>query len=83
MSSKESGKAEAKNEPSAAPVSTAPDAQNKLSDNTNQSAASAVLADQDGKVPVSSEPPPLKATKPAPGMSATSGPLEDFPEGTK
>ena len=27
------------------------------------------------------EPPPLKPAKPAPGMSATSGPLEDFPEG--
>ena len=27
------------------------------------------------------EPPPIKPAKPAPGMSATSGPLEDFPEG--
>ena len=27
------------------------------------------------------EPPPIKTSKPAPGMSATSGPLEDFPEG--
>lgn len=27
------------------------------------------------------EPPPIKTAKPAPGMSATSGPLEDFPEG--
>jgi hypothetical protein len=27
------------------------------------------------------EPPPIKVSKPAPGMSATSGPLEDFPEG--
>ena len=29
----------------------------------------------------SEEPPPIKAVRAAPGMSATSGPLEDFPEG--
>lgn len=34
------------------------------------------------KVPVTmEEPPPIKAVRAAPGMSATSGPLEDFPEG--
>ncbi|KAK4507673.1 hypothetical protein PRZ48_001408 [Zasmidium cellare] len=33
------------------------------------------------KVPVHEEPPPVKALPSAPGMSATSGPLEDFPEG--
>lgn len=27
------------------------------------------------------EPPPIKAVRAAPGMSATSGPLEDFPDG--
>lgn len=27
------------------------------------------------------EPPPIKTVRAAPGMSATSGPLEDFPEG--
>ena len=27
------------------------------------------------------EPPPIQPLKTAPGMSATSGPLEDFPEG--
>ena len=29
----------------------------------------------------SEEPPPIKPLRAAPGMSATSGPLEDFPEG--
>ena len=33
------------------------------------------------KVPKMEEPPPIKAVRAAPGMSATSGPLEDFPEG--
>ena len=34
------------------------------------------------KVPVNlEEPPPIKAVRAVPGMSATSGPLEDFPEG--
>ena len=34
------------------------------------------------KVPLTmEEPPPIKAVRAAPGMSATSGPLEDFPEG--
>ncbi|KAK3074140.1 hypothetical protein LTR53_003670 [Teratosphaeriaceae sp. CCFEE 6253] len=34
------------------------------------------------KIPVTDEePPPIRAVRAAPGMSATSGPLEDFPEG--
>lgn len=37
--------------------------------------------DFEDKIPVMSEPPPIKAVEAAPGMSATSGPLEDFPEG--
>lgn len=38
--------------------------------------------DDADKIPViSEEPPPIKAVRVAPGMSATSGPLEDFPEG--
>ena len=35
----------------------------------------------DGKIVVNDEPPPIQAVRAAPGMSATSGPLEDFPEG--
>lgn len=36
----------------------------------------------DEKVAVlSEEPPPIQAVRALPGMSATSGPLEDFPEG--
>lgn len=35
----------------------------------------------DEKMPVMAEPPPIAAVRAAPGMSATSGPLEDFPEG--
>ena len=39
-------------------------------------------AQTEEKVPVTmEEPPPIKAVRAAPGMSATSGPLEDFPEG--
>ncbi|EMC99576.1 hypothetical protein BAUCODRAFT_144978 [Baudoinia panamericana UAMH 10762] len=34
------------------------------------------------KIPVMHEPPPIRAVRAAPGMSATSGPLEDFPEGS-
>ncbi|KAI6792108.1 hypothetical protein KC332_g3216 [Hortaea werneckii] len=37
--------------------------------------------DFEDKIPVMAEPPPIRAVKAAPGMSATSGPLEDFPEG--
>ncbi|KAK5129190.1 hypothetical protein LTR08_003764 [Meristemomyces frigidus] len=39
------------------------------------------LDDSDKIVVGTEEPPPIKAVKAAPGMSATSGPLEDFPEG--
>lgn len=36
----------------------------------------------DEKIPVTmEEPPPIKEVRAMPGMSATSGPLEDFPEG--
>lgn len=35
----------------------------------------------DDKIPVMSEPPTIQPVNTAPGMSATSGPLEDFPEG--
>ncbi|TKA79583.1 hypothetical protein B0A55_03374 [Friedmanniomyces simplex] len=40
-------------------------------------------ADLEDKIPVNAEEPPpmVKAVRAAPGMSATSGPLEDFPEG--
>ena len=39
-------------------------------------------AQPEEKVAVTTEePPPIKPVKAAPGMSATSGPLEDFPEG--
>ncbi|KAI7009015.1 hypothetical protein KC362_g17394, partial [Hortaea werneckii] len=37
--------------------------------------------DFEDKIPVMAEPPPIRTVKAAPGMSATSGPLEDFPEG--
>ena len=40
------------------------------------------VPDSEEKVAVlMDEPPPIKAARSAPGMSATSGPLEDFPEG--
>ncbi|KAK4958241.1 hypothetical protein LTR10_004667 [Elasticomyces elasticus] len=40
------------------------------------------IAAFEDKIPVTAEePPPIKTVKAAPGMSATSGPLEDFPEG--
>ncbi|KXT07898.1 hypothetical protein AC579_1628 [Pseudocercospora musae] len=56
----------------------------KPADTADQAAAAAASCGQEEKVAVNSEPPPpIKASKPAPGMSATSGPLEDFPEGTK
>jgi len=42
---------------------------------------SSIIHFDDGMIPVLVEPPPIKAVRAAPGMSATSGPLEDFPEG--
>jgi hypothetical protein len=40
------------------------------------------IAAFEDKIPVTAEEPPrIKTVKAAPGMSATSGPLEDFPEG--
>lgn len=38
-------------------------------------------APSDEKMPAVEEPPTIKTVRAAPGMSATSGPLEDFPEG--
>lgn len=38
-------------------------------------------ADTEKVAVMQDEPPPIKPLKAAPGMSATSGPLEDFPEG--
>ncbi|KAJ9627058.1 hypothetical protein H2203_003519 [Taxawa tesnikishii (nom. ined.)] len=38
------------------------------------------ISGSDEKIPVMSEPPVVKPINAAPGMSATSGPLEDYPE---
>lgn len=46
------------------------------------SATDSKPAPSDEKAPTTGEePPPIKTVRAAPGMSATSGPLEDFPEG--
>jgi hypothetical protein len=49
---------------------------------TDQLAQQPTNASTEEKVAVTmEEPPPIKDVKAAPGMSATSGPLEEFPEG--
>ena len=53
-------------------------------DSTNPSTTTETTktAPSDEKMPTTmEEPPPIKTVRAAPGMSATSGPLEDFPEG--
>lgn len=81
-------------EPDPAPAEitnrTLPDTISHATDASKLTAEPASLVDSahqvnarydDDKIPVMSEPPTIKAVRAAPGMSATSGPLEDFPEG--
>lgn len=63
--------------PPAAPV--APTAQSE----TKEPAPTPKAGAEAEKLPVLAQPPVVQPTQGAPGMSATSGPLEDFPEGTK
>lgn len=65
------------------PASTSTDAAPSAPPNgtTTTATTDSKPAAADEKMPAMEEPPPIKAVRAAPGMSATSGPLEDYPEG--
>jgi hypothetical protein len=64
--------------PATVPTTAAPVPATEVQPTTRASSESARILDE--KMPVmAEEPPEIKAKAAAPGMSATSGPLDDFP----